>query len=1227
MRYLSKIVFINSADKSLKYSEVDLDGNVHFIGTQGVGKSTLLRAILFFYNADTQKLGIPREKKNYNEYYFPYQNSYIIYEVHTETGKYCVLSFKSQGRVAFRFINSGYDKNFFIDNEGKAYESFDKIRVALGKIDSTRIVSNYEEYRNVLYGNNKGLQSEFRKYALIESKQFQNIPRTIANVFLNAKLDAEFVKETIIKSLNEEEIKIDLTTYSQTHLRDFETNLNDIKKWTHESAGKQAEKVASTYSAFRYLEHKKIELAFQLGYALDKVKEDKPVVEEQLNSELIKRDRVSEKLIMLDADFDKRKGDIQKQLGEVSSKLKDLKTKREEYSILKIDSILERVTQKPNLDLEEKSLSEEKNILTSKFMEIQQRYEAQLRQLENQLAAFENNIQTKKNTVERKFNAFENELNSQYNLIYEDINIQNKEALETANDSVKDQEKSINDYKIKLSETKHKRFFETEINHCKSEVETIKSKILNAELQIQQANNKIKSLQKEWELEEKGNKADTERNVERQLEEQKKFIKKIADIDTKIESSKDSLYGWLNDNVPEWENTIGKVIDEESVLFQQGLHPQKVDTDSLSFYGININTSGIKKNVKTVADLQHEQVDLKHKIQLIKQSIQNLKNELNDNSEKLKRKFQPKIKDLKESIQHNEYARENGKSKQDELSVRLLEWENKAKSEQKLAIENLETNIDKLIEEKIKAEDQVQRIETSITKIIDTKKKQKASKLKEEQNKVSDFFKKLEVYYLEENVKFNNKTETIKLAQKQELSSKGADTKRIDEIDLRLAEIGKELSFIESNISVTERYKYDKEQLFDKESEFKNNKTLLDKKRETEAEKHNQQKDKFIQQIRIHEIEIEILSKTLDSLKSNILAFENFAKTEVYLSVEQFITSYANEHKTENNCVLLISDLQTTENTLTKRYLDLQDSINKFTGNFQESNLFSFKVKFIGKKEYFDFAEMLKEFVEENKIAEYKQRVEERFAHIIRQIGRETNSLLEKEGEISKIIIEINNDFVVRNFVGAIKSMELKTIESKNKIFTLLLQIKKFNDENIFDLGKPSLFSSNRLSNKNEIAISLLIQLIKEMSVSNYKEITLSDSFELLFKIVENDNDTGWVEKLTNVGSEGTDVLVKAMINIMLLNVFKEKASKKQKDDFRLHCMMDEIGKLHPNNVKGILKFANDRNILLINSSPTSLNAMDYKYTYHLSKDNKNVTTIKKIISQRNISNTKMNTN
>ena len=38
MRYLNKVIFLNSAH--VPYAEVKVDGNVHFIGTQGVGKST-----------------------------------------------------------------------------------------------------------------------------------------------------------------------------------------------------------------------------------------------------------------------------------------------------------------------------------------------------------------------------------------------------------------------------------------------------------------------------------------------------------------------------------------------------------------------------------------------------------------------------------------------------------------------------------------------------------------------------------------------------------------------------------------------------------------------------------------------------------------------------------------------------------------------------------------------------------------------------------------------------------------------------------------------------------------------------------------------------------------------------------------------------------------------------------------------------------------------------------
>ena len=239
MRNLSRIIFINSAN--IPYSDdIYLDGNVHFIGTQGVGKSTILRAILFFYNADTQRLGISVEKQNYTDYYFPYSNSYIVYEVATENGAFCILSFKSMNRVCYRFIHSPYRKEFFIDENRMAYSESDRVRAVLDQygIEYSRIIYTYDEYRNILYGNSTS--PEFSRYSLMESKQYQNIPRTIQNVLLNSKLDAEFIKKTIISSLNEDETAIDLNSYKE-HLKNFETRLKDIEEFQKRETRKQAQ--------------------------------------------------------------------------------------------------------------------------------------------------------------------------------------------------------------------------------------------------------------------------------------------------------------------------------------------------------------------------------------------------------------------------------------------------------------------------------------------------------------------------------------------------------------------------------------------------------------------------------------------------------------------------------------------------------------------------------------------------------------------------------------------------------------------------------------------------------------------------------------------------------------------------------------------------------------------------------------------------------------------------
>src|SRR5690606_12155792 len=102
-------------------------------------------------------------------------------------------------------------------------------------------------------------------------------------------------------------------------------------------------------------------------------------------------------------------------------------------------------------------------------------------------------------------------------------------------------------------------------------------------------------------------------------------------------------------------------------------NPQNnTDSDS-NFYGIQIDTTQINKNVKTVADLQNEQANYQNKIQNIHHNIQQLKAELNDNLDKLKRRFHPKIKEQKELVQQNEYNKESGKSKINEHKVRHYE--------------------------------------------------------------------------------------------------------------------------------------------------------------------------------------------------------------------------------------------------------------------------------------------------------------------------------------------------------------------------------------------------------------------------------------------------------------------------------------------------------------------------------------------------------------------------
>ena len=614
MRYLNKIIFINSA--TIKYAEIIVGGNVHFIGTQGVGKSTLLRAILFFYNADTQKLGIKTGQKSFYEYYFPAPDSYIIYEIAKETGTFSVLCYRHLGKICFRFFDSEYKQNLFLNAQNKAYERWEQIKEQLNKnhIASSNKVDRFEDYRDILYGNNDG-KKEYRKYALMESKQYQNIPRTIQNVLLNAELKADFIKQTIIKSLSDDDIEIDLKIYIHL-LKSFDAQITDIKKWSEKNKNgepiikKQAEQIARLSTALKHLSREKFQFARQLAWVIQNIKNQQPLLVENAGLQESKKAVLLRKIAALNDDFQKKREKILGEIKVLKNELEKAKKKDDEYKQQNISDVILRAAAKPVLLSREVNLNAEKAILSSQFLELTQRFDALINEIENQKQRFEILKQQEINIVQSRFLNFKDSANTLFSKVIKDIKQDHKERLENAKELLERKRKTIVGLNNKKAELRHKRYFDLEIETTKTEITDLINARLTSQNQVIHFQNLVKSIQTQFETEEKSKKESVERQVEKLSEQIQLLQIEIDGIDFKINNSKDSLFGWLNDHYPGWENTIGKVIkDDEQVLFNSSLAP-KLSGDTTAFYGIEINLNEVNKNIKTVSDYEQDRAGL-----------------------------------------------------------------------------------------------------------------------------------------------------------------------------------------------------------------------------------------------------------------------------------------------------------------------------------------------------------------------------------------------------------------------------------------------------------------------------------------------------------------------------------------------------------------------------------------------------------------------------------------
>ena len=198
-------------------------------------------------------------------------------------------------------------------------------------------------FKDIIFGNTH--DHKYTRYALVQSPHYQNIPRSIQNVFLNTKLDADFVKDTIIQSMTDEDLPIDLQSYRRL-VTDFEREYDEIDCWFRQSRDgsypvrQQALKIAEQGRTIVALDQQLADIWHMLNYAVAYSEEHIPLWEAKAVEVGTEIDKEHNREKELTSEYEKEKDSLNQDLGAKKGKLKDITQARKEFEAIGIDEKL-----------------------------------------------------------------------------------------------------------------------------------------------------------------------------------------------------------------------------------------------------------------------------------------------------------------------------------------------------------------------------------------------------------------------------------------------------------------------------------------------------------------------------------------------------------------------------------------------------------------------------------------------------------------------------------------------------------------------------------------------------------------------------------------------------------------------------------------------------------------------------------------------------------------------
>lgn len=1205
-RILNRIIFINIANTD--YSSVEIAGNTCFVGTNNMGKTTLQRAILFFYSANTRGLGISSSQKSFEDYYFQYPNSYIIYEIATEEGLFHVMVYRNN-KLFYRFVENAFVQEHYIANSEALLP-----KAVLAKFNEHHIgysdqVETFERYRNIIYGADP--DKKYKKFALMKgNSSYHNIPLAITSIFLSSEsvIRAEFVKECIANSISSKHTTIELKTIER-QLRQFTERYHDIETFFRKENSQRSDLIRDNFEQIQQLKIRQRTLATELGGALKYAESQKENIHLQASEKRAELTRLEQAFREKEQEHHDRNREVNQDIGALKSKLRETDKKYKEYEEKGIADLMREADEKPQLLIELQARENEYATLTAGFSDVEQQFKTLFSALENERKEFEHVLSAQGLQLDKTLQEDKNALRDAYRK--EESEIKDRYARET--DRVKQlhnqREHELKDAGFREKEIRRKIYFEQELSMLQGHLQEIAKRKIERASAITVKTNTAELLKKEGDHIRERNKITAEQFIEKNKAAIAVAEDKIRAIDEKLSIHQDALFGYLQEHYPTWYETIGKICHED-ILFNKTLSPKLLKKSVESLYGIQLDLSQVPVQSKTLDEYEQERTGYREQIATLNHEFLEFRETQAREEQARLGTIGKKTAHLKTELAQLEYEAGQDEQKEKQYDLDLHEWKRKGEEQREKELVEVYTVQKSLQEELATLKQTLAHADTAF------KKEQEALQegTNEKLARLSKTFEK-EIAKVNEQKddKFAELEERKNKLQKEKsavLKKKGIDdTSRIKKLKTGIDAIRASLRHLETNAELVNDYRKDKRELFDKADDFRKEKERLEESIRQSDKDFAQEKQAHAKMRTQLENDASALEGSLKKFVDGLDHFEHHFKERALYERLRYIIEPAPAEYVEAGIIGLCSQLQANDVEFHNQFEKFRGNITEFSGRFRPDNHLNFRINAaLGEGEYERFAAYLQDFYNENKIQISIAEVAKSHGMLIDAISSKMKALTEHKGRISKVIGKMEADFSKASFESSklIEYIRLKSEDSENKVLRKLQKIAEFREQNPFLYGEANLFNATNKA-KGEIdkrSVELLNDLQKTISEEKYEEIRVQDLFELRFRIKEGKNDTGWIEKIDKVGSTGTDMLVKAVIYITLLNVFIKESTEKTARNFSVHCIIDEVGQISAQYLKELIAFAEERNICLINGLPNeSKLETHYNYTYKFRKD------------------------